>query len=110
MKILNINKIPITLAHNEIKRKLLIKPGNLKSKIQTVNYAWLEAGESFTPHKHDDCEELYFFLEGEGKMRINDNEFIVKKGDFIVVEVGEWHSVKNESNKKLVFFTLKIKI
>ncbi len=110
MKKINIADISTTLAHNEIKRKLLIKPNELKSKIQTVNYAWLEAGERFTPHKHDDCEELYFFLEGEGKMKINDNEFFVKKGDFIVVEIGEWHSVKNESNKKLIFFTLKIKI
>jgi mannose-6-phosphate isomerase-like protein (cupin superfamily) len=110
MKIINIKNITQTLAHNEIKRKQLVKPGDLRSRIQTVNYAWLEKGESFSPHKHDDCEELYFFLEGNGVMKINEKEFEVKKDDFIVVEVGEWHSLKNPYLEKLVFFTVRLMI
>lgn len=107
MLLKNNKVLPVTLAHNQVKRKQLIKAGELKSKVQTVNYAWLEAGESFTPHKHDDCEEIYFFLQGKGLMRINKKEFVVKKGDFVVVEVGEWHSLKNHSNRRLIFLRLK---
>ena len=110
MKKLSLKDIKVTLAHNEIKRKLLVAPGDLDSKIQTVNYAWLEVGESFTPHKHDDCEELYFFLQGQGLMKINDKEFKVKKDDFVVVEVEEWHSLKNPNKKKLKFFTIRVLI
>lgn len=110
MKLLKLNQISTTLAHNQVKRKQMIKPGDLKSKIQTVNYAWLEAGESFEPHKHNDCEELYFFLQGKGLMKINENEFEVKKNDFIVVEKNEWHSLKNPYKTKLVFFTIRILI
>jgi len=110
MKILHLKSIKTTLAHGEIKRKALVKVGELKSKVQTVNYAWLEPNQSFSPHKHDDCEELYFFLEGKGKMIINDKIFEVKKNDFIVVEIGEWHSLKNTSSEKLIFFTLRILI
>jgi mannose-6-phosphate isomerase-like protein (cupin superfamily) len=108
MKIVNIKNIKTTLAHGEIKRKALVRVGELKSKVQTVNYAWLEPNESFSPHKHDDCEELYFFLEGKGKMIINDKIFEVKKNDFIVVEVGEWHSLNNTYSKKLIFLTVRI--
>jgi mannose-6-phosphate isomerase-like protein (cupin superfamily) len=110
MKIKNIKEIKNSLAHNEIKRKQLVKPGDLLSRIQTVNYAWLEKGESFSPHKHDDCEELYFFLSGKGLMKINEKEFQVKKNDFVVVEVGEWHSLKNPYSEKLVFFTVRVMI
>jgi mannose-6-phosphate isomerase-like protein (cupin superfamily) len=110
MKKINIKSIKTTLAHEEIKRKALVKVGELKSKVQTVNYAWLEPNQSFSPHKHDDCEELYFFLEGKGKMRINDRIFEVKKNDFVVVEVGEWHNLKNTSLKKLLFLTVRILI
>jgi mannose-6-phosphate isomerase-like protein (cupin superfamily) len=110
MDFIDINTIPLTLAHNEIKRKQLIKPGDLRSRIQTVNYAWLEKGESFSPHKHDDCEELYFFLSGKGVMKINEKEFQIKKDDFVVVEVGEWHSLKNPYSKKLIFFTVRVLI
>ena len=108
MRKINIKNIKTTLAHNSVKRKQLIKPGDLKSKIQTVNYAWLEAGESFTPHKHSDCEELYFFLDGKGIMKINEKEFEVKKGDFFVIEKNEWHSLKNPLKRKLAFFTIRI--
>jgi len=110
MKKINIKSIKTTLAHGEIKRKALVRVGDLKSKVQTVNYAWLEPNESFSPHKHDDCEELYFFLEGKGEMKINDKIFEVKKNDFVVVELGEWHSLKNTSLKKLVFLTVRILI
>lgn len=110
MKILKVKDIKIILAHNQIKRKQLIKPGDLKSKIQTVNYAWLEEEESFEPHKHDDCEELYFFIDGKGIMKINEKEFEVKKNDFVVVEVGEWHSLRNPHQKKLIFLTVRVLI
>lgn len=105
-----INKTETSFAHNQIKRKSLIKTGELKSNIQTVNYAWLDRGEGFNPHKHNDCEELYFFLEGKGVMKIDEKEFQVEKGDFVVVEKGEWHSVKNPFEKKLIFFTVRILI
>jgi mannose-6-phosphate isomerase-like protein (cupin superfamily) len=43
-------------------------------------------------------------------MKIKDKIFEVKKNDFIVAELGEWHSLKNTSSKKLIFFTLRILI
>ncbi len=110
MKIKKINNIPTTLAHNQIKRKSLIKVGDLKSNIQTVNYAWLGGGEGLDPHKHDDCEELYFFLQGKGVMKIDEKEFVVEKEDFIVVEKGEWHSLKNPFSQRLIFLSIRIKI
>lgn len=110
MKILNPKTTKTTLAHNQFKRKQLIKPGDLKSKIQTVNYAWIEVGESFEPHKHDDCEEIFFIIEGGGVFKINDNEFIVGPNDCIIVEKGENHSLENLFKLKLIFLSIRIKI
>lgn len=110
MKILNPKTTKTTLAHNQIKRKQLIKVGDLRSNIQTVNYAWLEAGESFEPHKHDDCEEIFFIIEGGGVFKINDNEFIVGPNDCIIVEKGENHSLENLFKLKLIFLSIRIKI
>ncbi len=110
MKVFNLNDIPISFAHNEVQRKALVKVGESKTCVQTINYAWLEKGKGFTPHKHDDCEEFYFFLEGEGIMKIDGREFKVKKGDFVIVEKGEWHGLKNSGEEKLVFFTVRVKV
>ena len=110
MKRLNITDFPTTFAHNEVPRKALVKVGESKTCVQTINYAWLEKNESFTPHKHDDCEEFYFFFEGEGVMKIDGREFKVKKGDFVVVEKGEWHGLKNKGKGRLVFFTVRARV
>lgn len=106
----NIGKIDTSFAHNSVSRKALIKIGELKSKIQTVNYAWLEPGQFFDPHIHEDCEELYFFLEGKGEMLVNNKMFKIKKGDMAVIEAGEKHGLKNTKKSSLFFITIRVKL
>ena len=36
-------------------------------------------------HSHKENEEIYFIFEGKGKMIINEEEVLLKKGDFIRV-------------------------
>lgn len=60
MKKLNTKDIPTTYAHNEVSRKTLVKVGDLKSKLQTVNDAHLKPVQGFSPHTHPDCEEIYY--------------------------------------------------
>ncbi|GIW63099.1 MAG: hypothetical protein KatS3mg090_0925 [Patescibacteria group bacterium] len=38
--------------------------------------------------KHDDCEEIFFILEGGGKFKIENKEFAVGQNDCIIVEKG----------------------
>ncbi len=111
MKRKNISKLNLNLAHNKVRRYQLIKVGESKTKLQTMNDAFLLPGESFPPHKHPDCEEVYYFLEGEGVMTINKESFGVKKGDCVLVEINEYHSLKNNTkNKNLRFITIRILI
>jgi len=110
MKIVNIKDIKTTFAHGEIKRKTLVKVGELKSKVQTVNYAWLEPNESFSPHKHDDCEEIFFILEGGGEFVVEKKKYPVGPNDCIIIEKGETHQLKNLYNLKLIFLSIRIKI
>jgi mannose-6-phosphate isomerase-like protein (cupin superfamily) len=109
MKKFNSQNISETYAHGEVPRKALVKAGDLKSDIQTANDAWLEPGKGFTPHTHGDCEEFYYFLEGEGELTIDGKIHTVKPGDFIVIELNEEHSVLNTGKKKLRYFTVRYK-
>jgi mannose-6-phosphate isomerase-like protein (cupin superfamily) len=110
MKKLNAKNISETLAHNQVPRKALIKVGDSKTKLQTVNEAYLEPGKGFTPHTHNDSEEIYYFLEGEGTMVIDNKKIKIKTGDVVTVEVGESHTLKNTSAKKLRFLTIRVLI
>ncbi len=108
MKIIKFDEIKETLAHNTVPRKPLIKVGDSKTKLQTVNDAYLEPGKGFEPHIHEDCEEVYYFLEGTGEMAINGNKIQVQSGICVLVETGESHGLTNTGSIPLRFITVRI--
>ncbi len=110
MKKIGVNDLPLTIAHGEVPRKKLLGQGDIKSNLQSLNDAYVEPGKSFKPHNHEDSEELYYFLEGEGKMTIDKETFNVKSGDLIVIEMKEFHSLINTGQINLRFLVIKIKV
>lgn len=110
MKIIHLKDVPVTMAHDDLRRQRFIAPGELKTKVQTVNYVELLPGESYTPHRHPDCEEYFYVLEGEAKAIIENNESIISKGDFLVVEVNEEHTFINESQNTFQYFQFRVMI
>lgn len=100
--------IPLTLAHDNLKRQRFVGPGELKSKVQTVNYVELVPGKSFTPHTHPDCEECFFVVDGKAEATVEGEEFELNKGDFLLVEPGEKHVFLNTSQKTFKYFQFRI--
>lgn len=108
MKIIKADEIKETLAHNSVPRKSLIKVGDSKTNLQTVNDAYLEPGKGFEPHVHSDCEEVYYFLDGNGEMVINERKIPVESGTCVLVEAGESHGLTNTGSVFLRFITIRI--
>lgn len=52
-------------------------------------------------HKHDNSEELYYFVSGEGKMQLGEDIFPVTAGDIVTVPAGLFHKVYNPAEKDL---------
>ena len=57
-------------------------------------------------HSHEDAEEVYFFLEGNGEIQVGEERFKVKKGDLITIPRGNFHKVFNTGNKELIFLSV----
>ena len=55
----------------------------------TCGYTTVYPTGSTTGHSHDDMEEIYFFISGEGIMVVGEDEFPVKAGDCLYVPPGE---------------------
>lgn len=108
MKLIHLADIPKTKAHDNIIRQRFIAPNDLKSKIQTVNYAELEPGCSFTPHSHPDCDEGFFVLAGTAEANIAGQKVILQTGDFLVAEVGEEHTFVNVTKTVFKYFAFRV--
>ncbi len=57
-------------------------------------------------HSHADASEVYFFIDGRGRMQIGKQEYNVRKGEVLLVQRGEFHKVTNLDKEKLVFVTV----
>ena len=85
-----------------IERRSLFKT---ESRLPINMEIWkLKPGVSEGDHIHGKdrpLEEIYYFLEGEGKMTINGKEISVSKGDAIMIPPGIGHGLFNNDEKIL---------
>ena len=63
----------------------------------------LKSRKNTSGHSHEGQEEVYYFTEGTGMMKINDTQFPVSSGDIVLIDDGEYHQVFNNSDSTLRF-------
>jgi mannose-6-phosphate isomerase-like protein (cupin superfamily) len=63
----------------------------------------LEPGQASTWHRHHDEEELYVVLEGEGRMRVDDDTLSLGIGDTVLVDPGSMRQVFNDGEAEALW-------
>jgi mannose-6-phosphate isomerase-like protein (cupin superfamily) len=82
----------------------LLHPKNEDVKMGcSIAHATLEQGKASLPHKLKNSVEIYYIIEGEGKMHINDEFAQVKPGDAIYIPPGSVQWIKNIGKVTLKF-------
>lgn len=80
----------------------VIDPESTPSRRLTMGHTTIYPTGCTTGHAHDDMEEVYFVISGEGVMRVGDDEFPIKPGDGLYVPPGEFHTTRQTGNVPLV--------
>jgi len=86
-----------------VKNSDLYKVYDLVLEEMVVSMTVLYRDKSTTGHSHDSTEEIYLFLEGKGKMQLNNENSNVASGDIVTIPRGIFHRVFNISDSKLIF-------
>jgi len=55
-------------------------------------------------HSHSGLEEVYFFLKGNGRIKLGDEFINVTGGDIILINEGVFHQVFNDSEDDVLEF------
>ncbi|MFX0072373.1 MAG: cupin domain-containing protein [Candidatus Hermodarchaeota archaeon] len=87
------------------------RDGKVKYLMRGPSIDWgiikLDPGEYMgsKPHGHNELDETFYFMEGDGVIIINDKEHEAPQGSVFLCEPKEMHNIKNNSNKsiKIVF-------
>lgn len=79
----------------------LIDPENSPSQNLKMGHTTVYPTGTTTGHNHDDMEEVYYVVGGEGIMKVGDDEFPIKTGDALYVPPGEFHTTIQKGNLPL---------
>lgn len=92
--------------------KLTIENTNFRKVLYTAEHSQLvlmslKPNEDIGMEVHNDTDQFFRFEKGNGKVIINDTEYVVSDGDTIIVPAGSNHNVINTSNDShLKLYTL----
>jgi len=68
----------------------------------------LEPGEAPPMHRHDDTEQIFYIIEGEGLLEIGGEteKYAVKAGDSVRIPVSTDHRIHCQGDKPLRYFAV----
>ena len=58
-------------------------------------------------HGHNFIDETFYFVEGDGIMIVNKDEYSAPEGTVFLIEPKEMHNIRNESNKPIKIIFIK---
>jgi oxalate decarboxylase/phosphoglucose isomerase-like protein (cupin superfamily) len=71
-----------------------------------LSSTYLYRGQQTRGHRHEGQEEVYFFVQGRGKMIVGeetDEPFDVGAGDIVLISDGAFHRVINDGDSHMLF-------
>ena len=77
------------------------RPDSAEAVNQSLAEATLPPGGATTAHYHPRTEELYFVLEGEGRLKVGDETVDVTSGDCATIPPGIEHKLWNTGQTPL---------
>jgi mannose-6-phosphate isomerase-like protein (cupin superfamily) len=89
-------------THGDIDAEVDPKFQCLKT-ITYVSLAKLQPSLSYEPHNHQDHEEIYYIISGNGRIKIGDEIAEFRDGDVIYIPENAMHSITNDGSEMVEF-------
>ena len=103
MDVQNIDNVPRFTTKDGSEIRELLAHRNSVIRNQSLAEARVPPGATTALHYHPRTEEIYYILEGQGRMRIGDQATNVASGDAIAIPPGHVHQITNTGDETLVF-------
>ncbi|OGE38335.1 hypothetical protein A3B45_00785 [Candidatus Daviesbacteria bacterium RIFCSPLOWO2_01_FULL_39_12] len=115
MKIVRLQDLDfIPASHEDPKdpgalKKVLLKRGDLpEGRIQMINWSKIPVGKTFAPHYHQSMIEVFIIMSGKVKVKIDNEEAILEKGDMIIAMEKQVHTMTNIGDKDVDYFAMGV--
>lgn len=103
MEVINRNEVEPFVTKDSSEIREILAPTNSSIMNQSLAEAILAPGLGTDEHYHPKAEEIYYVLDGRGRMQIEDDVREVEPGDGIAILPGMKHRIWNIGGSDLVF-------
>ena len=80
----------------------------IKSNVRVCSLIVINEGCSIGQHVHEGEDEIFYIIEGTGKVNDNGTDVIVTAGDSVLTGNGTSHGIENIGNTPLKLFAVVI--
>lgn len=95
------------LSNPGVTSRQLINPENSKSKRVTITEVHLEVNAIQPRHKHDSSEQIWYAIQGTGKLLLADKrEMIFKAGDVVRFSEDDIHGLLNDGDAEFIYISV----
>jgi len=110
LKKLSLGDVPLEPTRHGALKKVLLRHEDVSSQLMFLNEVYVAPGETIAAHQHEDMEEIFYFLEGEGSMQIEEEVQSVVPGVRVIVPIQKVHVLENTGGKQMRFICFGVKI
>ncbi len=95
------------LSNPGVVSRQLINPENSKSERVTITEVHLEVGAIQPRHKHDSSEQIWYAIQGTGKLLLaDDKEMIFTAGDVVRFAENDIHGLLNDGDTEFIYISV----
>jgi len=103
VEVVNRNEVETFITKDSSEIREILAPKNSSIMNQSLAEAMLAPGMGTDEHFHPKAEEIYYILDGRGRMQIEGEVRDVEPGDGIAIPPGKRHMIWNIGGSDLVF-------
>ena len=97
----------ISLVNPGVVSRQLLNPENSTSERVTITEVHLEIGAKQSRHSHEASEQIWYAIQGSGKLLLKDNqEKDFKAGDVVRFTDKEIHGLFNDGEVKFIYISV----
>ncbi len=95
------------LSNPGVISRQLINTENSESERVTITEVHLDIGASQPRHKHDTSEQIWYAVQGSGKLLLADEkEMIFKAGDVVRFADNDIHGLLNDGDTEFIYISV----
>lgn len=96
------------LAPGVVKKVLAQKDDFQPGRVQMINWAKLLPGKRFARHYHEDMQEIFIIVQGTAEITVEQQRFMLSRGDAVVIDAREVHEMHNASGEDVDYLAIGI--